>query len=102
MSEKEQPNREVKEGKETVLDVKQIVDFLNHAFRQATQGMGKATRSKDGTKTALYDLQVEFSYMIREITSGPTYIVPKIVTECNELIAKAGELKAHAAAEAQA
>lgn len=93
-----------KEGKEkeTVLDIKQIVDFLNHAFRQATQGMGKATRSKDGVKSQMYVWQTEFSYMIDDITRGPTYIVPKIVTDCNELIAKLNELKAQASAEAQA
>lgn len=100
MSDKEQ-NKEGKE-KETVLDVKQIVDFLNHAFRQATQGMGKATRSKDGMKSQMYQWQVEFCYMIDDILRGPTYIVPKIVTECNELIAKISELKAQATAEAQA
>ncbi len=94
-------NKDGKE-KETVLDIKQIVDFLNHAFRVATQGMGKATRSKDGTKSQMYMWQSEFSYMIDEIGRGPTYIVPKIVTDCNELIAKISELKAHASAEAQA
>jgi len=93
-----------KETKETVLDIKQIVDFLNHAFRQASQGMGKATRSKDGTKSVLYQAQIDFCYLIDEITRGPTYIVPKIVTDANELIAKLIELKAQQqqTAEAQA
>jgi hypothetical protein len=88
--------------KETVLDIKQIVDFLNHAFRQATQGMGKATRSKDGSKSQMYIWQSEFSHMIDDIGRGPTYIVPKIVTDCNDLITKISELKAQGAAEAQA
>ena len=101
MSEKEQ-GKETRE-KETVLNIPQIVDFLNHAFRQATQGMGKATRSKDGVKNNLYQLQVDFSYMIDEIMRGPTYIVPKVVTDANALIAKAAELKAQPpSAEAQA
>jgi len=72
----------------------QIVDFLNHAFKQAIQGMGKAVRSKDGTKTALYQFHVDFSYMIDDIQRGPTYIVPKVVSECNEMIVKITELKA--------
>lgn len=96
-----------KEGKEEVkeLDVKQIVSFLNHAFREATQGMGKAIRSENGDKTVLYDLQVDFSYMLDNIQRGPKYIVPKVVTDCNAFIAKIAELKASIAqqkAEAQA
>jgi len=100
MNEKK-PVKEVKE----VLGEKekaQIVDFLSHAFKQASQGMGKAIRSKEGNKTTLYQLQVDFCYMIDEIQRGPTYIVPMIVTECNEMIAKIAELKAQQNAEAQA
>lgn len=73
----------------------QMVDFLSHAFKQAIQGMGKAVRFKDGTKTALYQFHVDFSYMIDDIQRGPTYIVPKVVSECNEMIVKITELKAH-------
>ena len=75
MSNKE--GKEVKEGsKETVLDIKQITDYLNHAMRQASQGL-KATRSKDGVKSPLYELQVEFCYMMYEITSGPLRAVSR-------------------------
>jgi hypothetical protein len=74
------------------LDIPQIVTFLNHAFAKATQGMGRAARTvhKDltVTKTALYQLQVDFCYLIDDIQRSPLYIVPKLVAEANETIEK--------------
>lgn len=72
-------------------DVNQSVRYLNAAFARATQGLGKAVRIKDKDKnkyvtTRLYDAQVDFCYMVNEITRGPKYFVPKLIADCNKMI----------------
>lgn len=73
-----------------------VVTYLNRAFSLAVNRaqdsgrLGKqATRKSDGRKmvtTKLYDLQVEFAYLIDNIERSPAYIVAKYITEANELI----------------
>ena len=64
------------------IDRDQVVNYLNHAFARAIQPLGyKNTKGTD-----LYTYQVDFAYMIDNIQRSPTYIVSKIITECNRLI----------------
>lgn len=79
------------------IDVVKVVTYLNLAFSKAAQaaysGVGnKAVRTvekKTGkvTTTTLYDYQVEFCYLVDNITRGPRYIIPKTIQKANELIA---------------
>jgi len=64
------------------IDRDQVVNYLNHAFAKAIQPLG----NKNTKGTELYDHQVEFSYFIDSIQRSPTYIVSKIITDCNRLI----------------
>ncbi len=85
-------NRSNSNEREAV-DVQRVVDHLNHAFAVATKDMGRPARvAVEGSDVLvpnkLYQLQVDFSYMINEIVRGPRYIAPKIIADCNELIAK--------------
>lgn len=77
---------------EKKINVEQVARYLNHAFADATDRMGKATRTyikKTNTveMTELYKLQVEFTYMLDNIRRGPTYLVSKVISDCNRLIA---------------
>lgn len=79
------------------LDHAEVVSYLSRSFARAVYkanaagNLSKALRTvKNGkvSTTDLYDLQVDFSYMIDEIERGPVYIAPKIVSDVKELIAK--------------
>jgi hypothetical protein len=82
-----------------VASVSKTVEYLNRAFQEATRGMPLAQRVTwvNPTERELegkrhYDWQVEVAYMINTINGGPSYIVPKMVADCNRLI---DEVKAH-------
>ena len=64
------------------IDRDQVVNYLNHAFAKAVQPLG----NKNTKGTDLYDLQVNFAYLIDSIQRSPEYIVSKIITDCNRLI----------------
>ncbi len=73
------------------IDTSQVVRYLSHAFSKATQGKGKAIRAINPEtnkveRTPLYMWQVEFCYMIDLIQRGPSYIVPKVIADANDLI----------------
>jgi hypothetical protein len=68
-----------------------IVRRLRAAFEDMAQNQGlsgvKAERTSNNPNvTDLYDLQVTFSYFVDNITRGPAYIAPKIVSECEDWI----------------
>lgn len=68
------------------INIDQVVNYLNHAFSKATQNRFPQTKNHKGTD--LYNYQVQFCYLIDDIQRGPRYIVPKLITEANELIAE--------------
>jgi len=79
------------------INLPQVVNYLNHAFAKAMSkaipALGnKATRTvfDDGQveTTALYEYQVDFCYLVDEIQRGPTYIIPKVIQDANDLIAR--------------
>lgn len=80
------------------IDTDQVVNYLSHSFEKTQQQVAprlgsKAHRHKKSTGkvpngTTLYRYQVEFCYLIDEIQRGPQYIVPKIISDANELIAQ--------------
>lgn len=70
--------------------INQSVAALSAAFSKATD-YWPAHRNYKGTD--LYDLQVDFCWIMREITDGPVYIVPARIQEANELIAKASRMQ---------
>lgn len=76
------------------INTEQVLAYLSKAFNAASQ---QATRVKavgrDNVKgTKLYELQVDFCYLQNEIARGPSYIVPKRITEANALVAKINEM----------
>lgn len=85
------------------INVDEVVNYLNRAFSKATSKASaelgnKAIRQKNHRgvveKTALYDFQVEFSYLIDNIQRGPGYIRPKVIQQANDLIHQVEEYKA--------
>lgn len=77
--------------KEKEINIDQVCGYLNHVFGKKTQGLGKAARNVDGNKvttTKLYDLQVEFSYLLDEIQRGPKCLVTHNIAKANELLDK--------------
>lgn len=69
------------------INVEQVVKYLTHAFSKAQQ-RASTVGIKNARGTQLYQDQVEFCYLIDDIERGPTYIVPKKISEANELIEK--------------
>lgn len=59
----------------------EIVNRLTRAFAKASRDMGKAVK---GTKA--YGMQVDFMYLINEVTRGPTCDHMKAVAACNAYI----------------
>lgn len=76
------------------INVEQVVNYLSHAFAKASAkaapkiGRAAVRAVVDGQveTTRLYDYQVEFCYLIDEIQRGPSYIVPKVIQDANQLI----------------
>lgn len=81
------------------IDTDQVVTYLNAAFNRVQRQFDeKPTRqsSESGTGrvpsgNTLYRYQVEFCYLVDEIQRGPQYIVPKVISEANELISNMQE-----------
>lgn len=73
---------ERKDGKPANLE--QTISYLRNAFVNATRPLG--FKNHKGTK--LYEYQVEFSWIMREITDGAWYLISDYVKEANELISK--------------
>lgn len=75
------------------INIKQVCDHLSWLFANATKGQGRAIR---GNK--LHEYQVDFCYYLDDIQRGPTYIVPKVIAECNEFLDRMTQELAVAAA----
>lgn len=81
---------------ERKINTDQVVNYLNHAFSRAASKASSKLGNRalrtvvDGTveTTALYDYQVEFCYLVDTIQRGATYIVPKVIQDANDLIAR--------------
>jgi hypothetical protein len=58
-----------------------VVEDLSDRFAKATKGI--RDNSAGGQ---LYKWQVDFSYLVHEVVSGPTYIAPKIIDHTNRFI----------------
>jgi hypothetical protein len=85
------------ERSERRINLPQVVGYLNHAFAKAMSKASSALGNKavrivhdDGRieTTTLYEYQVDFCYLIDEIQRGPTYIIPKVIQDANDLIAR--------------
>lgn len=72
------------------INIDQVLSYLGKAFHSATQrAMRARALPRDNTRGhLLYDMQVEFCYLTNEIQRGSSYIVPKRITQANELIDK--------------
>ena len=71
------------ENKKPVFNAKEEVEALNQEFARATRGI------RDNSKgTQLKTWQVEYAYLVNEITAGPAYIGPKHVDNAKRLISE--------------
>jgi hypothetical protein len=74
------------------LDIDETVAFLNRSFsRTAQKAMKKNHWGNNVTRhsnTPLYTYQVDFMYLINDIQRGPIYIVPKLIQNTKDLIAR--------------
>ncbi len=64
------------------IDTTHVCQHLTWLFNNATSSMGR-----DAVKgSMLYEYQVDFAHFINEIQRGATYIVPKVIADCNDFI----------------
>lgn len=64
------------------IDTAHVCQHLTWLFNNATNSMGR-----DAVKgTRLYTYQVDFAHYLNEIQRGATYIVPKVIADCNDFI----------------
>lgn len=73
-----------KKDEKKEIDIQQVMTYLSNAFAKVTGPLGY--KNHEGTE--LYNLQVEFCWLQHEITTGPSYIVPKFIQQTNEFIAE--------------
>lgn len=65
----------------------QLIAQASDSFSAACSRLSSVVGSRANNKgTELYDYQVEFAYLMREITDGPIYIAPKYLTKIDELV----------------
>jgi hypothetical protein len=74
------------------INVPQVVSYLNHTFAKAAEEVF-GFRPANARGTPLYGFQVEHCYLIDEIQRGPTYMLPKIISDANNNIAAMRELE---------
>jgi hypothetical protein len=78
------------------INVDQVVNYLSHSFAKAASRAApkignRAIRTVSNGNvytTPLYRYQVDFTYLVNDIQRGPTYIVPKLIQDANDLIAR--------------
>lgn len=77
--------KHVSEEKSQNIDISNVVYQLNNAFASATSHFNP---NKNYKGTDLYNFQVDFSWLIHEITNGPQCFIWKNVDDVNALIEK--------------
>ncbi len=67
------------------INVSQVVSYLNHSFAKTAEEMFGRAAAVKGSK--LYDFQVNHCYLIDTIQRGPTYMLPKVISNANDNVA---------------
>lgn len=80
------PYNKSRKPEEKKINTDQVCGYLNHTFGRAQQKLSHVSGNRNHRGTKLYDYQVEFCYLIDEIQRGPTYILPKVIQDANQLI----------------
>lgn len=78
------------------INVEQVVNYLSHSFAKAASKAApkignraiRTVANGNVHTTTLYNYQVDFVYLVNEIQRGPMYIVPKLIQDANDLIAR--------------
>lgn len=88
MIETSQQTKEQIAAQRTAMEVKikKQVEDLCDRFRKATADPTSRYRPDNSKGSKLYNQQVDFAYMIHEITAGPTYIASKVIGEANKYV----------------
>lgn len=72
--------------------IKQTVNFLNHAFKDACEKYKQNSGDNKNPKGSfLYLSQTEFAYIINEIQKGPIFFAIQNIATANEQIARVAE-----------
>jgi hypothetical protein len=76
-------SKDKRDGKS--INVPQVVSYLHHTFaKTAEEVFGRSVAPRG---TPLYDFQVAHCYFVDEIQRGPTYMLPKVISDANANIA---------------
>jgi len=73
------------------IDIPKVINYLSHAFSNATQKAGKTIGYVNVAGTDLHQHQVDFAHLVNEIQRGPKNFLPKRISEANELIERINE-----------
>ena len=69
------------------INIDQVVSYLNHTFAKTSEEAYGSLRPKAVRGTSLYEYQVNHCYLVDEIQRGPTYMLPKVISNANDNIA---------------
>jgi len=69
-------------------DVAKSLSYLENAFDKVTRNMPRAVRTNKDGPNELYKLQVEFMYLLNEITREPKFTALNAINRANVLINK--------------
>jgi len=73
-----------------VINVDKEIDYLNYKFTEATKRF-KPINNKKGSE--LYNIQVDFCYLLNDIKFAPQYIVHKLISKIHNFINGIGNVK---------
>lgn len=68
------------------INIDQVVSYLSHSFAETAEEIFGRQRPIKGD--VLYNYQVSFCYLTNEIQRGPRYMLPKVISRANDLIAR--------------
>lgn len=69
------------------IDAKKVISYLNHTFAKTAEEVFGRIRPANTRGTPLYGFQVDHCYFVDEIQRGPTYMLPKVISDANANIA---------------
>ena len=68
------------------ININQTISYLNYTFAEALKTASPIIGVKNTQGTPLHTYQVEYCYLIDEVQRGPSYSVPKTISQINDLI----------------
>lgn len=66
------------------INVDQVINYLNHSFAKMAENVFASRAAVKGAP--LYKFQIKHCYFVDEIKRGPTYMLPKVISNANDNI----------------